>query len=567
MSMNMNPGAAPSGKAIASLALMVAMGCVVPAKSGDGVDGCRDDRACGPQAACMRGTCVPRSNGDSRVLALEIQPRTDSTSARTESLDPLLGPDPLLLYAEEKVTVKAVVTDVERQVFSDAARIVALLPSRIAGRGSLQLETNQAAREFSLGVGRSLIGQTAAVWLLPTTEAPGQPPVAFAPQIAETMMLALPRSADLITVRGTLLTALEEPAVGFVARAYAEGQLISNAAITQATGLFELLVAPSAVPASAAGMISIELQPPGTGASAPRLVTGPVPLGPGISSIAGKAPVYHLPAFGTPGPLRFKVLAGEVNPAGVSGATVRFRTEIAAAPAPAVAVYVHEGRTDLNGFVEALLIPGTLIEARHYDVTVIPPLDSPYAAKCVRNLSVTAVGSSNQAQYGADLLLLRKVTLAGTVTDSAGSPVVGMNVAASRMPDAEGCAERGRATPAVVTDRSGHYSLAVDPGLYQLDLDPPSDAPVPRLTLGGTAAVTVTEDSTRNVSLPAGVAMEGDVLDAVRGAGLEAANVRVYEILCMADGTCGGPTPTPPALHAQARTDAAGKFRAVLPAP
>jgi hypothetical protein len=556
--------------ASAMVLLLAAAGCA-PRNQAASV-ACRMDVDCGAGYACTGGACLPRDPGG-RVesLAVEILPRTDSASADTEILGAQLGPDLILLSAEKKLVVAGTISDLEATVFSDAAHLIVTAPSRIPGRGELRFETDVAARAFQIGVPQGLLGRMATVRLYPPVDRPAQPPVTFTLPLAEKIDLPLPRSDQMAVMRGRLVFALgdREPAVGFLARAYLEREVVSNIATTDVTGAFELRIPRGNIPASYVNpMVSIEFQPPASGMLAPRLSTTAVPIdgagGSGGSLVAVEPPTYRMPAFGTPGPLRFVVMAGEVNSQRVVEATVRFRTEIPALPS-GTAVYSREASTDRNGEIEVMLIPGTAAEARLYEITVIPPPNSPYAVRCAPKISVTSVGATNTALYGQPLMLERKARLEGTVTASDGAPAASVGLAATRISDGSGgCSDSAPTAPVIAsTDRAGYYLLQLDPGTYRLDVDPPAGAPLPRLTVGGANAVTVAGDMRYNISLPAGTVLMGTAAEAT-GVALVSASIRVLAVICPT-GSCGNAELTEPPLRAQARTDMTGQFRLVMP--
>jgi hypothetical protein len=543
--------------------LMVGLAACAPAPSRRQ---CVNDLQCGPGRACMMTTCLPR--GDGRAFALELSPRLDSTSAPTELPDVALGSDSLQLMAEDGVVIAGKMIDSEGGVYSSDGHVTVLTRSLIPGRGDLQLEADMADFHFNLVVRQNLVSALVTLSLAPTPKAVSQVPVSFVIALERMVNLTLPRTVDMSSLGGTLLGPLDDPLPGFVARARIAktsdktSDVISNAATTNASGRFRLSIAPNIIPAETTPGIVVELSPPGAGdAMLPHFVSRSMTL----AGMTSSAPTFHMPAFGTPAPLVFTVRGGDGSMRPLSDVTVKFRTEIDAAPA-GTAVYQRESSTDTNGQISVSLIPGTADRTRDYQVIAIPPPDSPYALKCLPKLSITGVGSNSQSQYSGTLLLERKAELTGTVTGSDGSAAPGLGVTATPISGTSDCADAQSPGPvSTTTSRSGGYRVRLDPGIYRIDVEPPVGAPYPELTLDGPLALTISGDRTQDIALPAGEVVEGDVVDSEQ-AGLPSASLRFFEVLCAGE-TCSGDNRIPPALRGQTRSDAAGHFRAVLPAP
>jgi len=286
---------------------------------------------------------------------------------------------------------------------------------------------------------------------------------------------------------------------------------------------------------------------------------------PGTTSPSATSPrVFRLPAYVTPAPLRFTVLAKDrAVDAALPDVTVRFRSEPINSP-DGTAVHEREYRTNGEGQVEAALIGGTATEPRNYQITILPSPDSGYAGRCVPQHQVTGVGNNGPTPYSTAFSLDPKVSLVGTVVANDGSPAATVSVTAT--PAAAGisapCSSPTSNTAvSATTDRDGAYVMLLDPGSYTIDIEPPMGAPLPRLTEEGNQALVVSADSataTHDVVLPAGEAVDAVVASA-SGTPLVAAGVRIFEVLCT-NGAC-----IQPALRAQAQSDNFGKFRVVLP--
>lgn len=528
---------------------------------------CVTDPDCGGAGVCMNGTCLPRVTG--RSFALEIVPRADSPAALTELPYVMLGPDITYVEAETKLALTGTTVDVDGGLFAPDGHLSFEVSSRIPGQPPLQIEAALTRSTFSVAIPNSLLGAEVQAWLTPAPMKTDRPPARLRTRFEQPTVLTLPRSGELLTIRGRLVDALSVPMTGFVARATIGGKLVSNVATTDATGAFALLVAAASLPDDNR-TVTLDLAPPTlNNTEFPRLVCRDVAL-PGASTLELK-----MPAFVVAMPLRFRVLAGEVNGKPVADASVRFRTEIPAPPNCA-AVVEREKLADANGEIEVSLIPGSAPEARLYSIMVVPPADSAYSvygARCLSEFPVIATGSAQEPRYGADLWLGRKAKLSGTITGADGQAAVGVNVTATRLASANACAAgEGAVGMSATTTRTGQYDLLVEPGTYRLDIEPPMGASLPRVTLDGETAVAVTGDTVRLITLPQAEVVEVYVYARPEAGATEmavpSAAVNVYDSPCP-DGRCdvGVPAPAAPALRAQSRTDASGVFRAVLPLP
>ena len=559
----------PASLLTSVLASVALFGTVAACGSSSAKTLCKTNDQCDSSSACTKGVCLHRVNG--RTLAVDVQPLGDSMSAHTEFASVTVGADPLDLSAIDKVLASGAVIDLEG-FYSRKAHLVAVTPSLIPGQADLRLETDLARYAFMLSFARNLLKANATVWLFPGDQVPSRPPIPIATMLDVTMGLTFPRSNQLIIVRGVLHNSLDEPAPGFVTRAYAGNNAISNAVMTDGTGMFQLLLSKDAVPPEAGGMISIHADhadaPVGVGPAA----LDPVPADPvprfetqllRIATTPGninQLRTFRMPAFAKAAPLRFTVQAADAPMKPVPDVAVRFRTEISALP-DGRAIYETMQTTDANGEVEVQLIPGTANAPRNYEISLAPALDSTFGALCVPVLPITMVGSEAVPQYSATLPLHSRVVLVGTVVDQAAMPAASVTVTATPAPGSTNCVNPPSTTPVSATTlRDGKYRMLLDSGVYRLDFDPPMGAPLPRLTLD---SVTLDADSTQDIVLPTGEVVKG-TLRASDGNALASAGIKFFQVLCQGD-SCQGPSRIPPGLRAQTRTDADGNFTAVLP--
>jgi hypothetical protein len=122
--------------------------------------------------------------------------------------------------------------------------------------------------------------------------------------------------------------------------------------------------------------------------------------------------------------------------------------------------------------------------------------------------------------------------------------------------------------PTATTDARGVFSLFLDPGNYRFDLEPPAgsaearvsvytDDPFPPVAAGDDPEIKLT------VALPPVVTVaQGTVKNA--GGPVALANVRFFELTCGDTAAACTRPASAPMVRAEARTDAAGQFRAVF---
>ncbi|MEO8214611.1 MAG: hypothetical protein ABI560_15520, partial [Myxococcales bacterium] len=351
------------------------------------------------------------------------------------------------------------------------------------------------------------------------------------------------------------------PPAPYLARALVDGKVVSNVAITTDAGAYELLIAPGAVPQDAGAKIVVDFTPKNPPDSGSRFQTVAIPLA--VAAATSVQPrVFRMPDSEEPASMRFLVQSSDKGAQPISDVTLRFHTEIPSGT-DGVAIYEREARTDAMGEVTVSLVPGTAAEPRNYQITIVPPPDSPYGTKCLPDVPVLVSDNDGPWQYADTFSVDPKVTLQGVIRGNDLAPAATVSVTATQLSVTSDCPRSLAASPvSATTSRTGSFQMLVDPGTYRLEIDPPTGSPVPRLT---EEAVVVTGDpvTVHDVTLPAGEVVEGDVKGA-DNVPLGSASLKIYQVLCRAD-TCKGPTRIPPALQAQTRTDMRGHFRVVLP--
>ncbi|HVX96443.1 MAG TPA: carboxypeptidase-like regulatory domain-containing protein [Polyangia bacterium] len=554
-------------RAVAGLLALAALSAC-HAKSADAPD-CLHDDDCGA-GACVSGTCLSRALPPS-AWDIEVAPTTDSTAAFTELLDAAGPANAYDLQAAPKVTVTgALATDVGTATLK-AAHVVLKVPALIPGRPALQYETDllppgpDGAVTFSLAVSSACLGRTGTLQILPTMpDDATHAPATFTMPVAPSLSVAVPTKT--VIVKGRVLTALGDPVGGLIARAFSSGALVSNVAATTGTsdadrGAFSLMVR-AAADGTPPSPLTVEVEPAMSESPQPHFWTKPLMLS--TSTDLGDV---HMPAYGQPTTFKF-AFQGDDGAAdgGADGGTdfanavVRART-VLLDDATSTIDFVRSGVTDSAGSVSLDLLPGSTVAKRLYDIAVVPPAGSPWAATCLEMFPVVTGGLQPTT------MLRRRAVVSGLVEGSDGLPVGGVVVLATRTAasPATRCDALAGSPQAVTTSRpDGTFSFPLDPGVYTVDLDPPAGAPYPRLTRPGLEVGVGVDGATADawrLRLPVGALLEGTVRSPA-GKPVPLAGVRFYAPSCADAAACPTGLPT---LEAQARADANGHFRAVIP--
>jgi hypothetical protein len=530
---------------------------------------CQTDDQCGGGLACSAGTCLPRG---APLLSwkIELAPGGSSAAAFTELANVSAPADAFDLTATPKVTVTGTISLDATAAPLTTAHVVLSVPSAIAGRPNLQFETDLAPTTatklptptFTLSVPSGIVGRAGTLRLLPgapdnATHATSTFSVTVAP------MLALPVGPKALTVRGRLLSALGDPIGGLVARAFQDGNLVSNVVTTVSNdpsgsnnGTFALTVPAGGADAVNAKSLAVELEPATSDAPLPHFWAKPFALTTNVD--LGD---IHLPAYSQPNPFGFVFHGGTADDPPVSGAIVRAWTTLAD-DMTGTTDFLRDGLTDAKGQASLSLFPGSTAALLPYDIAVIPPADSIYAADCLAMFGLSTGGVLPA------VVLAQRTVVTGALVGDDGTPVMGAVILATRTaPDHPTVCDQNAGTPQGTTtsNANGTFSLRLDPGTYTLDFDPPEGAPFPRLT--ETAVLVPRVDAgtttTHDVKLPPGAVVEGTVRD-TSGQPLPQAGLRFYAPACAAPETCVG---APPVLEAQAHANGNGHFRAIIPMP
>jgi hypothetical protein len=555
-----------SSRALLLLCLTALGGCKINSVAKP--TGCVSDMQCGAGSACTSGACIPRASRG--TWAIELVPRSDSSAATTQIAAVMFSDGDNVLTADAKVSVTGDLPI--GSALAGDSHINMTVPTAIPGHPDLQFETDWSTPNsappppFVLTVPAGALGQVATFRLLPQPPRDAaQPPVTIQAVLTPAINLAPVNQSHFVT--GRVVTPDPNLAGGFIARAFAGGQLVSNvdtvtSSNSNGNGGFRLEIPNQVI---ALGQpITIQITPAGSQFTTPRFTTPAITLVDGVDNL--DLGDLNLPTVGFASLFRFKVVGPDHQP--VNGATVRARTVISSDSSGAIEL-VRDGSTDPAGNVDLPLVPGSDGAAQSYDVSVIPPAGSSAGIACINALAITGgaqVPGGGEPPVTAVLSLPSKVLLAGTILSADGEPVSGVALGAIRtaVDPATNCAS-SIVAPLASTNSGpdGTFQLMVDPGTYRLDFDPPAGAAVPRLTETG-VVVTAGQDATRVVQMLSGALLTGRVLGS-DGKALPSAEVRFYEIACVDQTSCFGAARVEPILRADTHTDSAGAFRAVVP--
>jgi hypothetical protein len=435
------------------------------------------------------------------------------------------------------------------------ATVLLTVPSQIPGRPSLSFQAEFIPSSISakLAVPRTVLGQQATVNLIPLSPADvTTPPYTFS-------SVAIPMSGEPVNA-GMLSGAtfkisgqLVDPLSGtgeknFTARAFQGDFLASTTAITSPVdGGFTIYLA------AGSGAVNLQLLP-AAGASDPWMTLAQIPLSAGPKDLGPIA----LPPHPMANAFHVTVHGGTPDRPAVAGAAVRaVATTFAGGDDRATSTYLRDGSTDADGDAQLTLIPGDSQTARMYTISVVPPAGSPWATQCMSGVPVLYNGSTTTTLQ--DFGLVPRPVISGTLLSVDGIPVANAVVTATLGKGAASACLSGPRVTSLITDETGAFKLALDPGQYQVDYDPPAGSAAPRLT--EFYEVKLNGDAERTIRLPPPALFEGDVQDA-DGNRLPFTTIRIFEPNCPTAGPCA-----PPTLRGQTQSDADGHFRVIVAAP
>lgn len=522
----------------------------------------------GSGLVCVAGVCLPRANSVAN-LAFEIAPPIDSTAAFTELPATDRSTKSLVLTADPSVSLSISFTSLATpptKVPTNAG-VILTAPPLIPGRSNLTFQTNLTlgATGATLLIPAGVQGRHGSVTLVPIAPSDQtSPPFSFDVEIPTDLtplMLDLPASS--YTISGTLVDSLMTGKGQFSARAFEvsadptqPGDLISTKQLTAANtpnpttvpGHFVMLL-PALIGSQpiTATPISVQLTP--IGLEDPWFTFAPMTL----TATGTDLETIELPVYSNVND--FQVTAHGTDPTtgleeAVDGASVRAYTKFDGGDMRGSAMFLRDATTDASGTASFSLIPGDSRTPRLYSLSVVPPPGSVWRTVCMSDVPVSWNGMNGPPAMLPDVPLTPRPVVTGTVLTAANIAVGNVKVTATRAPAATTPCLPGPAATSVTTDARGMFSLALDPGSYQFDYDPPDGSAAPRLT----EELDVSDSMMRAVHLPVPVVVDGQVLFA--GTTLPNATIRMFDT-----GT------TPPQLLVQTQSDGMGHFRAVVASP
>jgi hypothetical protein len=325
-------------------------------------------------------------------------------------------------------------------------------------------------------------------------------------------------------------------------------RLVSNVYKTDDQGRFKLKIPTAAVNGINLDMVKVELVAADPAAVEPRLQAD-------VNSTKLNLGVLRLPPRPKAQMLDIPV---EAMSAGnkltkLPGVSLRFSAILDRAFGGR-ATLVRQYQTDRDGVAHVALLPGPAGQTLDYEVAVVPPPNSEFAARCFPGYSVASV-PAGQARVGATIALGNKLEVSGRVTDAldVAQPGVIMTAIRQNVSGAQDCGVDVLSSQTTVTSGAdGTYRLLLDPGRYRFEYEPP---------IGSATALHVEEDVLvaksleHPVKLPGGVLATG-VVNGPAGEGVIGCEVRVF------GRSMEGKAPV---LRARTRTTADGHFAIVLP--
>ncbi|HEY3360147.1 MAG TPA: hypothetical protein VGQ83_43245 [Polyangia bacterium] len=328
------------------------------------------------------------------------------------------------------------------------------------------------------------------------------------------------------------------------------------------------------------GVYWLEIAETAAAPHVPRFVAQLPPISDGVVTSAWTAPDIVLPPFLDKAlvTVSYRVVGpaqnGQQEP--LRGALVQLSTLLTGVPAynpgaPCAAdlcgTFTRQGTTDENGEVSFVLLgpetaetPGGPQQPREYDVHVAPGPSSPYSA-------FAGTSDVDAAGFGPDLVLSRKLQIAGTLVDDAGTPIGGATVTAVARPVAV-APITGRLTVQLLdeppstmqSDAGGNFLLMLEAGTtYDITVVPATGAPYPVWVL---PYQRFTGPAPLKVQLPPAALVTGAVTD-WQGIPVAGALVRFYE-----QASSGDPDSGEPVLYLRGEAVSAddGTVKLLLPA-
>jgi hypothetical protein len=348
-----------------------------------------------------------------------------------------------------------------------------------------------------------------------------------------TLDLVLPAAAELVEVNGGVYDASGAGVPGMRVQILRDTQVVSTTGQTLATGGF------SVVMPRLPGSYCVRADP---GDSQLLLPTLEQPLLVEQQSPIVQ-PVLRMPAHAALESVQFQLwgrgASGQYQ--AVQGTQLSLTT-VVTDPGSASATFTVTARTDAAGNLTVLLVPNLT-----YTILVETSPGSDFASQ---RLQQTIGGTQIYLE------LTPKTPVTGRVLGANGKPVVGAVVQAVGQSSSASLAPLGQPAgdASVQTDAAGRFRLAVDPGVYDLEVTPADGSSYPRWAAEsvGVAGGEVTLD----IQLPPASRIDGQV---VAPDGTPAADVDVRVYLITQSGFAR--------LRGQARSGDDGSFTMILASP
>ncbi len=242
----------------------------------------------------------------------------------------------------------------------------------------------------------------------------------------------------------------------------------------------------------------------------------------------------------------------------VAGARVTFRSVVGGGTRND-GVVVAEGTTNANGDVTLELVPGDFETSRTYEVTVTPPMDSPFAA-IRKTLDVGPYSG-----YGESIELARRIRVVGTVRAPGGEPLSQVTVKAAPATTSSGNPNEAMVgtsyQPSTQTDSTGTFTLTIDPGYYDFSLIFPDRYKYPNVTFQDFIVSDATQTPLEFIA--PSPAMIRVVVQDTRGRLLPSMELRAFGV--SSDCPLAGECTVPAQLLSTARTGTDGGAVLILP--
>jgi hypothetical protein len=508
---------------LAYLALTAALiGLATGCTSRNHAQQCLNIQDCQGDGICFLGTCQPKGFSIQTVFA-DLTPPSPNLPQQTDSaLDLSVGYQTISLLPTLSFS-----GSVQAQGGAPAGTLVARRQISVPGHPIVQRTAIDTSGAFQLqvipgGYDLSFVPDDA-------NGAGALPPVRLGSASLLTggnlSPLHYPDPGTLVVVSGRVCyaTGCAAPIVGAVMSAVAEtavgDHLASSGDVTDDTGSYTLVFPPGA------RIFDVTVRPDGNPYIPDSTAT--------VQLVDGSTTQLEDIVIGTP--------AFDVSTAVVS----------ASGPVPNAKVYFEGSHVGpLNGTFDTSLVAGVDGTATgkllpgDYVITVVPSRSDPWAV-----LSLQAHLEPGSVTPLDSLLVGAKVHVHGSVTAHDGAAVPAANVVFSL---------GGTPTPrqyTVTTDVAGGYTLDVDPGEYEVRVEPAQDAPLPRQRL---IQLVAGSDQTLDIELYRPTFVFGVVRDS-GGAAVPNVLIKFYSLELSTDGS--------PLLVGLDYTGPQGEFAVPLPIP